>query len=62
MNGKKRILVIDDEPDFASIVQTNLKNEGFDVDVAYDGVEGLEKIKANPPDVIVLQTRLSIAL
>ncbi len=58
MNTKKRILVIDDEPDFASIVQTNLKNEGFDVDVAYDGVEGLEKIKANPPDCIVLDVMM----
>ena len=58
MNGKKRILVIDDEPDFASIVQTNLRNEGFDVDVAYDGVEGLEKVKANPPDCIVLDVMM----
>ncbi len=58
MNGKKRILVIDDEPDFASIVQANLKSEGFDVDVAYDGVEGLEKIKDNPPDAIVLDVMM----
>jgi len=58
MNTKKRILVIDDEPDFASIVQTNLRNEGFDVDVAYDGVEGLEKVKANPPDAIVLDVMM----
>ena len=58
MNDKKRILVIDDEPDFASIVQANLQKEGFDVDVAYDGVEGLEKVKANPPDCIVLDVMM----
>ncbi len=58
MNDKKRILVVDDEPDFASIVQNNLKKEGFDVDVAYDGVEGLEKVKSNPPDVIVLDVMM----
>ncbi len=58
MNEKKRILVIDDEPDFASIVQANLKSEGFDVDVAYDGVEGMEKVKANPPDAIVLDVMM----
>ncbi|MCD4743788.1 MAG: response regulator [Desulfobacteraceae bacterium] len=58
MNDKKRILVIDDEPDFASIVQANLKKEGFEVDVAYDGVEGLEKVKANPPDCIVLDVMM----
>ena len=54
MNEKKRILVVDDEPDFAGIVQTNLEKEGFEVEVAYSGVEGLEKVKANPPDAIVL--------
>ena len=58
MNEKKRILVVDDEPDFASIVQGNLEKEGFEVDVAYNGVEGLEKVKANPPDAIVLDVMM----
>ena len=52
MSGKKRILVVDDEPDFVSIVQANLEKEGFEVEVAYDGVEGLEKVRANPPDLL----------
>ncbi len=54
MSEKKRILVVDDEPDFAGIVQTNLEKEGFAVEVAYNGIEGLEMVKANPPDAIVL--------
>lgn len=58
MSEKKRILVVDDEPDFASIVQENLKKAGFDVEVAYDGVEALEKVKANPPDAIVLDVMM----
>ncbi len=58
MDGKKRILVVDDEPDFASIVQGNLEKEGFEVEVAYDGAEGLEKVEANPPDVIVLDVMM----
>jgi two-component system, OmpR family, alkaline phosphatase synthesis response regulator PhoP len=58
MNEKKRILVVDDEPDFAAIVQENLKKEGFEVEVAYNGVEGLEKVKANPPDAIVLDVMM----
>jgi two-component system alkaline phosphatase synthesis response regulator PhoP len=58
MTDKKRILVVDDEPDFASIVQKNLEKEGFQVEVAYDGVEGLDKIKANPPDAIVLDVMM----
>ena len=58
MNARKRILVVDDEPDYASIVQANLEKEGFEVDVAYDGVEGIEKVKANPPDAIVLDVMM----
>lgn len=58
MSEKKRILVVDDEPDFASIVQGNLEKEGFEVDVAYDGVEGLEKVKQSPPDAIVLDVMM----
>jgi two-component system alkaline phosphatase synthesis response regulator PhoP len=58
MSAKKRILVVDDEPDYASIVQGYLEREGFDVDIAYDGVEGLEKIQANPPDAVVLDVMM----
>lgn len=58
MTDKKRILVVDDEPDFASIVQGNLEKEGFEVEVAYNGVEGVEKVKANPPDGIVLDVMM----
>jgi len=58
MNAKKTVLVVDDEPDFASIVQGNLEKEGFEVEVAYDGVEGLEKVKTSPPDVIVLDVMM----
>jgi two-component system, OmpR family, alkaline phosphatase synthesis response regulator PhoP len=58
MNAQKRILVVDDEPDFASIVQGNLEKQGFKVDVAYNGVEGLEKVRSNPPDAIVLDVMM----
>jgi two-component system alkaline phosphatase synthesis response regulator PhoP len=58
MDEKKRVLVVDDEPDFAAIVQGNLEKEGFEVDVAYNGVEGLEKVEANRPDAIVLDVMM----
>jgi two-component system alkaline phosphatase synthesis response regulator PhoP len=58
MTLQKRILVVDDEPDFAAIVQGNLEKEGFRVDVAYNGIEGLDKVKANPPDAIVLDVMM----
>ena len=58
MSEKKRVLVVDDEPDYASIVQGQLEKEGFEVDVAYDGVEGLEKVSANPPDAVLLDVMM----
>ena len=58
MTAKKRILVVDDEPDFCLIVQGQLEKEGFEVDLAYNGAEGLEKVQANPPDAIVLDVMM----
>ena len=58
MTDKKRILVVDDEPDFCSIVQGQLEKEGFDVELAYNGVEGMKKVEANPPDAIVLDVMM----
>ena len=58
MTAQKRILVVDDEPDFATLVQGNLEKEGYLVDVAYNGVEGLEKVRANRPDAIVLDVMM----
>jgi two-component system alkaline phosphatase synthesis response regulator PhoP len=58
MTLQKRILVVDDEPDFAAIVQGNLEKEGFAVDVAYNGVEGMQKVQANRPDAIVLDVMM----
>ena len=58
MSDKKRIILVDDEPDFCSIVQGQLEKEGFEVELAYNGVEGLEKIRANPPDAIILDVMM----
>ncbi len=58
MTEKKRILLVDDEPDFCSIVQGQLEKEGLDGELAYTGVEGLEKTYANPPDAIVLDVMM----
>ena len=58
MEGKKRVLVVDDEPDFSAVVKKVLEAEGFRVEVAYDGAEGLRKVKENPPDAIVLDVMM----
>lgn len=50
---KTKILLVDDEPDIVEFLQYNLKQEGFDVISAYDGIEALSKISENP-DLIIL--------
>ncbi len=54
----KRILVVDDEPDFVALVKKNLEQEGYAVEVAYNGVEAIQKVKANPPDAMVLDVMM----
>jgi two-component system alkaline phosphatase synthesis response regulator PhoP len=58
MTAKKRVLVVDDEPDFVAVVKRNLEQEGFEVEEAYDGDEGLKRVRANPPDAIVLDVMM----
>ncbi|MCF8085326.1 MAG: response regulator [Desulfohalobiaceae bacterium] len=58
MSQKKRILVVDDDPDFCDVVQSKLEALDVDVELAYDGVEGMAKVRDNPPDVIVLDVMM----
>jgi len=50
----RRILVIDDEPDFVIFLQTLLEDNGFEVVTAADGATGLAKAKVEKPDLITL--------
>jgi CheY-like chemotaxis protein len=53
-NGKKRILVIDDEPHVVTYLETLLQDNGYDTDTASNGREGLERVKADRPHLICL--------
>ena len=53
-----RVLVVEDSPDIARLVQRSLLLEGFDVDVAQDGRSALGVVRDNPPDLIVLDLML----
>ena len=48
--SKKTILLVDDEPDLTMILKQNLEAEGYKIEVAYNGVEAIEKVKANIPE------------
>jgi DNA-binding response OmpR family regulator len=49
-----RILIVDDEPDFIQMIKIRLENEGYDVDSATDGQEGLKKARSFRPHLILL--------
>ncbi|HEY9766644.1 MAG TPA: response regulator [Chroococcales cyanobacterium] len=54
----KTILLIDDDVDFVSINQQALEASGFKVLAAYDSQEGFKSIKAQKPDLIVLDVMM----
>jgi len=58
MLKNKKILVVDDEKDIVELLQYNLENENYKVDFAYSGEKCLEKVKVNPPDLILLDLML----
>ena len=53
-----RILVVDDEPHIVELVRYNLAQEGFEVSVAYDGHDAIEKAKKGAPDLVILDLML----
>jgi DNA-binding response OmpR family regulator len=54
----KKILIIEDELDLIKGLKINLSDEGFDVDWAINGIEGLRKALEEPPDLIILDIML----
>jgi two-component system, OmpR family, response regulator len=53
-----RVLMVEDEAALADGVARGLRAEGFEVEVAYDGLTGLERARSNDVDVIVLDIML----
>jgi DNA-binding response OmpR family regulator len=53
-----KILVVDDEVDIVDFIDDYLTGEGYEVIKAYDGVEALDKIRQNLPDLVVLDVML----
>jgi CheY-like chemotaxis protein len=54
MNEIKKVLIIDDDRDFASAIETLLKSEGYEVSSAVNGSEGMKLAKTLQPDLILL--------
>ena len=56
--AEPKILVVDDEPSIVEVVQYNLKKAGFRVITASDGQAGLQRCRAEEPDLVLLDLML----
>ena len=54
----KKVLVVDDESDARAFVRAILEPEGWQVEEAFDGVDGLKQAKALKPDLMVLDVQM----
>ena len=55
----KKILIVDDDIDVITIIETILKKEGFNVISATNKVEGMQKIKEEKPDLAILDVMMT---
>ena len=58
METKKKILVVEDEKNIAQVLAYNIKKEGYDCDIAYDGENGLNMALGGGYDLILLDIML----
>jgi diguanylate cyclase (GGDEF)-like protein len=53
-----RLLVVDDDPDIARFIEVNLRTHGFEVHLASDGVEALERAREIRPDLVLVDVMM----
>lgn len=58
MEEKKLILVVDDDPDLVEAVTLKLESQQYRVNKAYDGVEAMDQIRKERPDLILLDVMM----
>ena len=51
---RKKVLIVDDESSMVSVLQRHVSNAGYTYDTASNGLEALEKIKKEQPDLVLL--------
>ena len=54
----KKVLIVDDEPNIVISLEFLMKKEGYEVTVARDGQEAVERIQADRPDLVVLDVMM----
>lgn len=57
-NGKRQVLVVEDDSDLAMVVQFVLERGGYEAVVAADGIDALEKLDHGLPGLVLLDMRM----
>ncbi len=57
--GKAKIVIADDDPDIRESLQAILESQQYTVVAAVDKTDGMEKIKAEKPDLAILDVMMS---
>ena len=60
INDMKKILIVDDEPNIVMSLEYTFKKQNFEVFIARDGMEALEILKNQLPDVIILDIMMPL--
>src|SRR6185312_4264564 len=55
---RKKILVVDDDADLVELIRFNLKQAGYSIGTASNGVDALKKARSLQPDLIVLDVMM----
>ncbi len=58
VESRARILVVEDEPSYREALQAGLRAEGYEVDLAGDGLTGLRRFAQHPPNLVLLDLML----
>jgi DNA-binding response OmpR family regulator len=53
-----KALLIDSDQDLLDVMTYSLRREGYEVTSAADGLQALERLRMNPPDIVVTEVRL----
>jgi len=53
-NGRNTVLVVEDEEHIRTVIEYNLRRQGFDVYTAENGLDGLDLVRRVRPDVVLL--------
>jgi len=54
----KKVLLVDDDVEFCEATKLLLESKGCEVAVAHNGKEGLEKVRAEPPNLVILDVMM----